>query len=402
MKTNRKSGFFIIAVSMIIGFALLAGPAGAADEIKWGVLIDLSGPTSDWGKNQAKGQLDAMRWVNENGGINGKPLKLIVIDDGYKVPDGVAGYNRLVDSEKVIGIYIQSTGTTMTLAKKIVADGVATIAASFTAKFEDPTKTPFSFFVSPSYGTMGRIALKWIKDNWKDKSRNPKICYLYPDNTYGSDILNVCNDYAKKIGVDVGPDQVINWPTKDATVQLTNMKRYDPDFAFITSTAMNGAVILKNAKALGLQTKFISNIRNFEESLIDLSGGAAEGSYGVHPIAPYGAPVPGMKKLIECHEKWHSGEKGTNVYVEGWVNILSVTEALKIADKAKDLTPSGIRKAFEQFRNFDTGGLAPPLTFTDTDHRASMAAKIYQVKNGKMVDVSNWIELPRDAEYFGK
>ena len=77
---------------------------------------------------------------------------------------------------------------------------------------------------------------------------------------------------------DVGPDQVINWPTKDATVQLMNMKRYDPDFAFITSTAMNGAVILKNARSLGLRTKFISNIRNFEETLIPLSGGAAEGT----------------------------------------------------------------------------------------------------------------------------
>ncbi len=169
----------------------------AADDIKWGVLIDLSGPTSDWGKNQVKGQLDAMRWVNENGGINGKELKLIVIDDGYDTAKGVAGYNRLVDSEKVMGLYIQSTGTTITLAKKIVADGVATIAASFTSKFQNPAKTPFSFFVSPSYGTMGRIALKWIKDNWKDKSRNPKICYLYPDNTYGRDILDVCKDYAK-------------------------------------------------------------------------------------------------------------------------------------------------------------------------------------------------------------
>ena len=394
---------FVVAV-FALGFCLGAMPTNAlaAGEIKWGVLIDLSGPTSDWGKNQVKGQLDAMRWVNEHGGINGKKLKLIVIDDGYKVPRGVAGYNRLVDSEKVLGLYVQSTGTTMTLIKKIVADGVATIAASFTSKFQNPKKTPFSFFVSPSYGTMGRITLKWIRDNWKDKSRNPKICYLYPDNKYGRDILAVCKDYAKKIGVDVGPDQVINWPTKDATVQLTNMKRYDPDFAYITSTAMNGAVILKNAKALGLRTKFISNIRNFEETLITLSGGAAEGTYGVHPIAPYGAPVPGMKKVVASHEAWHKGEKGTNVYVEGWVNILSVSEALKMADKAGDLTPSGIRNAFEKFKNFDTGGLAPTLTFTSTDHRASMAAKIYEIKKNKMVDVSGWVELPRTMEYFGK
>jgi len=400
-----KKWTIVIAI-LAITVAFSGGPwsnqVGAADVIKWGVLIDLSGPTSDWGKNQVKGQLDAMRWVNENGGINGKDLKLIVIDDGYKVPRGVAGYNRLVDSEKVLGLYIQSTGTTMTLVKKIVADGVATIAASFTSKFQNPEKTPFSFFVSPSYGTMGRIALKWVRMTWKDTTRKPKFCYLYPDNKYGRDILGVGKDYAAKIGVDVGPDQVINWPTKDATVQLTNMSRYDPDYAYITSTAMNGAVILKNAKALGLKTKFISNIRNFEESLITLSGGAAEGTYGVHPIAPYGADVPGMKKVVESHERWHPGETGTNVYVEGWVNILSVTEAMKTADKAGDLTPGGIRTAFEQFRNFSTGGLAPPLTFTNKDHRGSMAAKIYEIKGGKMVDVSGWIELPRDMEYFGK
>ena len=395
-------GFIMVTVALAFTLGPITNNVSAADVIKWGVLIDLSGPTSDWGKNQVKGQLDAMRWVNENGGINGKELKLIVVDDGYKVPRGVAGYNRLVDSEKVLGLYIQSTGTTMTLIKKIVSDGVATIAASFTSKFQNPKKTPFSFFVSPSYGTKGRITLKWIRDNWKDNSRNPKICYLYPDNKYGRDILNVCKDYAKKIGVDVGPDQVINWPTKDATVQLTNMTRYNPDFAYITSTAMNGAVILKNAKALGIKTKFVSNIRNFEESIITLSGGAAEGTYGVHPIAPYGAPVPGMKKVVETHEKWHPGETGTNVYVEGWVNILGVTEALKTADKAGDLTPSGIRNAFEKFKDFDTGGLAPPLTFTSTDHRGSMAAKIYEIKGGKMVDVSGWVELPRDMEYFGK
>jgi len=390
----------VFVVAMVFGFA--ADNARAAEEIKWGVLIDLSGPTSDWGKNQVKGQLDAMRWINENGGINGKELKLIVIDDGYDTAKGVAGYNRLVDSEKVLGIYIQSTGTTMTLAKKIVGDGVATIAASFIGVFQDPGKYPFSFYVSPSYNDMARIALKWVRTTWKDSSRDPKLCYLYPDNTYGRAILGTSNQYAKQIGVEIGPDQVINWPTKDATVQLTNMSRFNPDYAYITSTAMNGAVILKNAKALGLKTKFISNIRNFEETLIELSGGAAEGTYGVHPIAPYGAPVPGMKKVVESHEKWHAGDKGTNVYVEGWVNILCVGEALKMADKAGNLTPSGITAAFEQFRNFETGGLAPPLTFTNTDHRASMAAKIYEIKGGKMVDVSGWIELPRDMEYFGK
>ncbi len=399
----KKWTFLIacLAIAVTLSFGSLPN-AGAADVIKWGVLIDLSGPTSDWGKNQVKGQLDAMRWINEHGGINGKELKLIVIDDGYKVPRGVAGYNRLVDSEKVPGLYIQSTGTSMTLAKKIVADGIVTTAAAFYGFFQDPAKFPYSFFMSPSYNDMARISLKWVRTTWKDPSRKPKICFIYPDNGYGRAILKTSKDYAKKIGVEVGPDQIVDWPTKDATVQLTNMSRYNPDYAYLTSTAMNAAVILKNAKALGLKTKFISNIRSFEETLITLSGGASEGSYGVQPIAPYGADVPGMKKIVEAHEKWHPGEKGTNVYVEGWVNILCTAEALKMADKAGKLNPAGIRDALDKFRNYDTGGLAPPLTFTSKDHRGSMAAKIYQIKGGKMVDVSGWVELPRDQEYFGK
>ncbi|MBU0513584.1 MAG: ABC transporter substrate-binding protein [Proteobacteria bacterium] len=382
--------------------AILTAPAMAAKVIKWGVLIDLSGPTSDWGKQQAMGQQDAAAWINKTGGINGKKLQLIVIDDGYKISRGVAGYNRLVTGEKVLGVYIQSTGTTMALRKKIIADGVATFGASFTAKMQNPKRTPFSFFVGPSYSAMGRIALVWIKKNWKAK-RPPKVAYLYPDNKYGRDILNTCKAFAKGLGIKVVSDQVINWPTTSATTQLVNMRRDNPDFAYLTTTAMNGAVILKDARKLRIKTKIISNIRNFEESLIRLSGGAAEGSYGTQPFAPYGAAVPGMKKIVAWVKKHRSGFQGSAVYVEGWVNILVIAEALKRADKAGQLTPAGVRAQFEKLKNFSTGGLAQLITYTKTDHRASMCCPVYVVKGGKMVPTGPAICLKRsDMRYFGK
>lgn len=382
--------------------AVLTAPALAAKVIKWGVLIDLSGPTSDWGKQQAMGQQDAAAWINATGGINGKKLQLIVIDDGYKISRGVAGYNRLVTGEKVLGVYIQSTGTTMALRKKIIADGVATMGASFTAKMQNPKKTPFSFFVGPSYSAMGRIALVWIKKHWK-KKRPPKVAYLYPDNKYGRDILNTCKSFAKGLGIKVVNDQVINWPTTSATTQLVNMRRDKPDFAYLTTTAMNGAVILKDARKLRIKTKIISNIRNFEESLVRLSGGAAEGSYGMQPFAPYGARVPGMKKIVAWVKKHRSGFHGSAVYVEGWVNVLVIAAALKRADKAGKLTPAGVRAQLEKLRNFKTGGLAQPLTYTKTDHRGSMCCPVYVVKGGKLVKTGPAICLSRkDMKYFGK
>ena len=65
-------GFTISVFALALVLGVNPNNARAAEEIKWGVLIDLSGPTSDWGKNQVKGQLDAMRWINEHGSINGK------------------------------------------------------------------------------------------------------------------------------------------------------------------------------------------------------------------------------------------------------------------------------------------------------------------------------------------
>jgi branched-chain amino acid transport system substrate-binding protein len=391
----------VLAVLMALAM-VLAGPVSAAKKpIKWGVLIDLSGPTSDWGKQQALGQQDAAAWINQNGGIYGHPLQLIVIDDGYKISRGVAGYNRLVSGEKVLGVYIQSTGTTMALRKKIIADGVATFGASFTAKMQNPKKTPFSFFTGPSYAAMGRIALVWIKKNWKKKTP-PKIAYLYPDNKYGRDILKVCKDWAKTLGIKVVSDQVVNWPTTSATTQLINMRRDNPDFAYVTTTAMNGAVILKDARRLGIKTRFISNIRNFEESLVRLSGGAAEGTYGMQPFAPYGAKVPGMKKIVAWVKKHRPGFKGSAVYVEGWANVLVIAEALKRAVKAGKVTPPAVRAQLEKLKNFSTGGLAMPITYTATDHRASMCCPVYVVKGGKIVPTGPPICLKRDMKYFGK
>jgi branched-chain amino acid transport system substrate-binding protein len=400
-----KSSRFLLAfasAAVFVALSLAPTQVAAVDEIKWGIIIDLSGPTAGWGKTQLKGQEDAARWMNEHGGINGKTLKLLIVDDSYKVKKAAPAYRDLVRNQKVLGLYLQSSGATMALAPDIKADGVATVGASFVSPFQDPSRFPYSFFAGPSYATMCRIVLKWIRDTWTISSRKPRICFLYPPNTYGTHYLPVARNYASEIGVDIVGEQDVPWPTKDPSEALMAIADLKADFAYLTSTAKNGAVVLRYAKELGIKPKFICNIRTSEESLIPLSLGAAEGVYGVQCFAPYGANVPGMKKIVESHEKWRPGETGTNVYVEGWVNILVVAEALRRADKAANLTPRGIKEAFETLRDFDTGGLAPPITFTKKDHRASLAAKIYQVKNGKFVDVSGWVNIPRDFKYFGE
>ncbi len=389
---------------MVLSFILflVIGMAQAQKVVKWGALIDLSGPTSDWGKQQAAGQIDAARWINDTGGINGKEFKLIVMDDAYGIDKAMGYYKTLKDVEQVPGLYIQSTGTALSLKELVTRDKMPMFGASFTTKLMDPSKTPYNFIVTTTYEDMSRIALKWIKDNWKDQTRKPKVVHIYPDNPYGRAHLKPAKMYAEEIGIETGPDQVVHWPTADAKSQMITMKEYNPDFAYITSTAMNAAVILKDAKEVGVKSRFVVNIRSLDENLPLLGGEATEGVHGVTTVVPYGVKdIPFMKTMMEYHEKYRKAEKPTLVYCEGWANILTITEVLKRADKKGELSSEAVKAEFENLKDFDPKGIVPPITITSKDHAPATKAKIYQIQKGKLVPVSGWIDIGRDPKYFG-
>jgi branched-chain amino acid transport system substrate-binding protein len=369
-------------------------------KIKWGVILDLTGATLDWGKQYAMGMIDAVRYLNENGGINGKTLELIIRDDKYKVSAGKRAYKEFKDDEKVIGIYIQSTGTNLSIAPMATKDRIFMFSGGTTARLSNPRKYPYYFSLGPTYSDMARAGIKYIRETWTIKDRNPKLVFMFPDNIYGRDLLNAAKMYAEEKKVDIGPDQVVNWPTLDTIPQLFSIQEFDPDYILITSTAMNAATILRDSKKVGIKAKFICNNRTFTEDLAKLAMGTAEGVFGIQPVAPYGVNVPGMEKIIKCHNKWHPYHDPSVAYVEGWANILIPMEASKIADRAGDLTADGLKEVMETFRDFDTGGIVPPLSYFKNDHRATTQSKIWQIENGRLDPITDYIDVERDDTYF--
>src|SRR3982751_1016736 len=153
----------------------LAASAQAQQEIKVGGIFDLTGITSDVGKPYAQGVRDAVAWTNENGGINGKQIKLVDVDYGYKMPEAVAAYKRMTGDEKVIMTTGWGTGDTNQLKDQVNADKMPYISASFSATLTDPAKTPYNFFVAPSYSDQLRAWLSWVKSDVKEGGRAPRI-----------------------------------------------------------------------------------------------------------------------------------------------------------------------------------------------------------------------------------
>jgi branched-chain amino acid transport system substrate-binding protein len=379
--------------------ALLALPAGA-QEIKVGGIFDLTGITSDVGKPFAQGVQDHVALLNASGGINGKKVKLIGVDYGYKIPEAVSAYKRLTTDEQVIMINGWGTGDTLALKDFVNKDKIPYISASFAGDLTDPSKTPYNFFVAPSYSDQLRAWLSWVKSDWKDKSRAPKVAFFYGDNAYGRAPIEAGRRFCKENGIDLVDEEVVPGNFQDATSQLLNMKQKGADYAYINVTTTGVSLILRDARKLGLNTKFGSNPYGFSESLPAVAREVAEGVTGVVPHVPFGENVPGMKELMDFHQKNHPNDTHDAMYVRGWTYVTVWGEALRRADKAGQLSGEGVKKALETLKDFDVGGLTSPVTYTANDHRPSTKTPIYQIKGGKLVKVAEY-DMPRKPEWLG-
>jgi len=393
MRTMRKALWALAALGLI-------STRAEAQEIKVGGIYDLTGITSDVGKPYAQGAQDAVAYVNDKGGVNGKKIKLIAVDYGYKIPEAVSAYKRMVGDEKVIMIHGWGTGDTLALKDFVNKDQIPYFSASFAGDLTDPSKTPYNFFVAPSYSDELRAWLSWVKEDWKDKSRNPKVAFFYGDNAYGRAPIEAGRRFAKENGIDVVDEEIVPGNFQDATSQLLNMKQKGAEYAYINVTTTGVSLILKGAKALGLSTKFGANPYGFSEQLPLVAKEAAEGVTGVVPHVPWGENVPGMKALLDFHKAHHPNDTHDAMYVRGWTYVMVWSEALRRADKAGKLTGPGVKEAAETLRDFDVGGLTNHLTYTATDHRPTTKTKVYMVKGGKLVFVKEY-EMPRRADWLG-
>jgi branched-chain amino acid transport system substrate-binding protein len=393
----------LAAILAAAAATVLPAQASAQQEIKVGGIFDLTGVTSDVGKPFAQGVQDAVQWVNDNGGINGKKIKLIGADYAYKIDQARALYKKLVNDDKVVMIQGWGTGDTEALKDFVGQDKVPYFSASFSAPLSDPAKFPYNFFVAPTYTDQLRSWLDWVKQDYVKSGGKgkAKVAFMYGDNAYGKSPIAGGKKYAAEIGVDVVDDAVLPGNLQDATSQLLTMKQKGVEYAYINVTTTGVSLVLRDAKKLGMTVKFGSNPYGFSESLVKLAGPLAEGVTGVMPHAPYGTPVPGMRNVVAMHDKLRSGDIGDALYVRGYAYVMVWSEALKRADKAGQLNGPGVKAATETLADFSTGGLSQSVTYTPADHRPTMTTSIYQVQGGKLVKIGDYI-MPRTKEWLGQ
>jgi branched-chain amino acid transport system substrate-binding protein len=392
MREMRIMGILVLTMFLLFGFSA----ALSAQEIKLGGIMDTTGATSDVGKDYAIGMEDAFKYINENGGVNGKPIKYTWFDYGYRIPEAITKY-KLLTRLGVVAIMGWGTGDTEALSPTVNKDQMPYVSASYSAHLTDPKKTPYNLFFSSDYSTNARACLTaWFDKKWPTKKdynkRKPRMACSYMfASPYASAPIKAIKDQAVLLGFEVGPDQDVSLFALDAKSQIMALKKFEPDVLWHGNTTMSVSATIRDAFALALGADHIINNWGIDENLPRLAGEAAEGAMGATPCAFYGQQVKNMDIIVAAAKKYSPGvpqEKRLIRTIQAWGDALIIWESMKRADKAGALTGESImKKGFETLANFDIGLGAAPITFTPADHRPATGCLVQEWKGGKFQTV---------------
>jgi len=393
----KKIGIHMALVFILAAVILMGSASGAAaKEIKIGGIMDTTGATSDVGKDYALGMDEAFRYFNEQGGVNGKKIKFIWFDYGYRIPEAMTKYS-LLKRLGVLAIMGWGTGDTEALSPTVNKDRIPYVSASYSAHLTDPKKSRYNLFFSSDYSTNARACLTaWFDKKWPNHhdygQRKPRFACAYMfASPYCSAPIKAIKDHAQLLGFEIGPDQDVSLFALDTKSQIMALEKFKPDVVWHGNTTMSVSATIRDAYSLGLEANWIINNWGFDENLPRLAGEAAEGVMGATPCAFFGQRYPNMDTVLATAKKYNPGvrqEKRLIRTVQAWGDALILWEALKRADEAGELTGHGIMvKGFETMRDFEIGLGASPITYTATDHRPTTGCLVQEWTNGEFREV---------------
>jgi branched-chain amino acid transport system substrate-binding protein len=367
--------------------------AASGEPIKIGAIFDLTGATADVGKPYSQGQIAFVDWKNAQGGIGGRKLELISQDYAYQAPKAEELYTQFVTQDNVVVFSGWGTGDTEALRPKITQDKIPFISASYSAELGNPAETPYNFLVAPTYSDQLIIGQKWALEDWKAKGNSgaPKFAYLVNDSPFGKSPLADGEQHASANGVEKPLEVPSPRGATDLTPQLTQIKEYGANYVFLQNVSSPAKLAISGAKGLGMDVQFVCLNWCANELLVQLAGPDAEGVVGTIPFNPVGAE--GAKTALEFAKTNNIDYGGADsTFVQGWWAMAILIEGVeRTVKEGKELTGENVKASLQTLKDFETGGVTAPITFTETDHRGSKTLKVFQVKEGKWEPITDFM-----------
>lgn len=352
---------------------VLAGAAFAADPIKIGVYLPLTGQNAFGGQLELEGVQLANKEIPE---VLGRKVELVVVDNKSDKVESANAVQRLIDNDKVVAI-IGTYGSSLAMAGGEVAEkaGIPVMGTSCTNPLVTEGKKYYfrACFIDPFQGT-GAAYYAFNNLGFKKAAILTDVA-----NDYSVGLSGFFKKAFNALGGEIVSEMKYNSGDQDFTAQITEIISKNPDFVFIPAYFAEGAVVLKQAQELGAKFKFIGADAMDNPEIVTLGGDAVEGF--MHTTFAYDPSMPNMSEVAKKFtDNWRAfkPDKEPNVNAAlGYDSYLLIIDAIKRANSAE---PDAIRDALEATKDVPcvTG-----LTSMNATHDAEKELGIVEIKDGK-------------------
>jgi branched-chain amino acid transport system substrate-binding protein len=373
---------------------------------------DLSGPLAAITAPLIHGAEDAVKAINDAGGIYGAELEVKFSDTGGKVEEAVAAYDRFKsEDDNLLLIITYGSGDAEALAQRVTEDKVPNLSAGLSAKAFYGEGSSYTFGFGSIYTDQFGYVMKFLKDNWatykpKDAGDDIKVAYISWPTAFGQGALSdESRAYLAELGIEIVLEEKYDpAPTADTTTAILNAQAAGANVIWTNTLAFGPAVILNDLNSLGLRDQFVVASDNWAMDL-SLYAFLADPAYGVGLITafPYlwwtDVDNPGVQYAQKVFEANQRGAAEHNV---GYLLLIAgVDLAAQAITRAIDnvgydnLTGKAVHDALIELGAFDALDGVLRVDYSGGT-RAPRQAQIRMIQGGpdKFVILQDWTEMP--------
>ena len=371
---NFSSNRRVLSAAIVAALATLVAPAlaqkkygpGASDtEIKLGQTMPYSGPASSYG-TIGKLHTAYFKMINEAGGVNGRKINLISLDDGYSPPKTVEQVRKLVEQDEVLALFATlGTPSNSAIHKYVNAKKVPhLLLATGATKWADPKNFPWTLGFNLSYQAEGTIYAKYLLKN----KPNAKVAVLYQNDVYGKDVLKGVKDglgaKGEKMIVSEATYEVSD-PTVDS--QMLTLQGSGADtFINITTPKFAAQAIRKAFDSGWKPLHIVNNVSSSVGSVLvpaglDKSMGLLTLKYAKDPNDSQWKDDPAMLEWRAFMGRYYrEGDPKDSNNITGYLMAQTMVHILK--QFGNDLTRENVMKQAANIKNLKLPLLLPGMS----------------------------------------
>jgi ABC-type branched-subunit amino acid transport system substrate-binding protein len=373
-----------------VGCVKRAPAPGVTDtEVLIGNVQDLSGPLKELGAVIPSGSNMYFQYINDQGGVHGRSIKMLIEDHQYNPQKAVAATKKLVEKDQVFCLFqILGTSPCEAIRPILSETGTPLIApATNSGTMSDLSREAgdLIFHTDTGYDRQGEILVDYILNQNSDA----KIGIVYQDDDYGENVLEGIARAEAEHEITVQKESYQRGAI-DFKGQTMNLLKGGCTDVIIAGIVREPVTVMKTAEAMNYKPNFFGTGPTVDARVGKLAGSAGEGFTATYWANMWNSDAPGPILYRELCEKYDIPEPYIGLYhYYGFATAQLLVEGLERA--GRNPTRKSLVRGLETFKNWDVGSF-PPITYNRNDHAGVDKVQLVQMQNGEQVVITDWLE----------